>query len=92
MNFGSDGVIRSNNREDQRKRIKYNHLVANTIIFYNVYHMSEILHDLSSEGYDINKDIVSSLAIPIVSLRLLICLRFDAEASIFVTSIQLYLS
>jgi|GEM_PF-3041794 len=40
----ADGVIRSNNREDQRKRIKYNHLVANTIIFYNVYHMSEILH------------------------------------------------
>ncbi|PRR81176.1 Tn3 family transposase [Clostridium vincentii] len=62
INFGSDGVIRSNNREDQRKRIKYNHLVANTIIFYNVYHMSEILHGLSSEGYDINKDIVSSLA------------------------------
>ena len=62
INFGSDGVIRSNNREDQRKRIKYNHLVANTIIFYNVYHMSEILHGLSSEGYDINKDIVASLA------------------------------
>ncbi|WAG58448.1 transposase (plasmid) [Clostridium estertheticum] len=62
INFSSDGVITSNNREDQRKRIKYNHLVANTIVFYNVYRMSEILHGLSSEGYDINKEIVSSLA------------------------------
>jgi len=62
INFGSDGVIRENNREDQRKMIKYNHLVANTIIFYNVYHMSAILQGLASEGYDINEDIISSLA------------------------------
>lgn len=62
INFGSDGVIRENNREDQRKMIKYNHLVANIIIFYNVYHMSAILQSLASEGYDINEDIISSLA------------------------------
>ncbi|MBU3187602.1 transposase [Clostridium estertheticum] len=62
INFGNDGVITSNNREDQRKRIKYNHLVTNTITFYNIFHMPEILHGLSSEGYDINKDVVSSLA------------------------------
>ena len=36
--------------------------IANNIIFYNVYHMSSILQGLSSEGYDINKDIISSLA------------------------------
>lgn len=62
ISFGSDGVIRENNREVQRKMIKYNHLIANTIIFYNVYHMSSILKNLSSESYDINKDIISSLA------------------------------
>ncbi|MBX4262760.1 Tn3 family transposase (plasmid) [Clostridium estertheticum] len=38
------------------------HLVANTIIVYNVSHMSAILHGISSEGCDINKDIVSLLA------------------------------
>jgi hypothetical protein len=27
--FGGDGVIRQNNREEQRKIIRYNHLVAN---------------------------------------------------------------
>lgn len=62
VNFGSDGVIGENNRDDQRKMIKYNHLVANNIIFYNVYHMSTILQSLSLEGYYINDDIISSLA------------------------------
>ncbi|MBU3076019.1 Tn3 family transposase [Clostridium estertheticum] len=32
------------------------------LLFYNIYRILEILHGLLSEGYDINKDIVSSLA------------------------------
>lgn len=40
----------------------YNHLIANAIIFYNVYHMSLILKDISNEGYDVNDDIISSFA------------------------------
>lgn len=62
INFGSDGVIRENNRDEQSKMIKYNQLVANSIIFYNVYHMSIILQNLASEGYEINEDILSSLS------------------------------
>lgn len=41
--------------------IKYNHLIANAIIFYNVYHMTDILQNLSLEGYDV-KDTIASLA------------------------------
>jgi hypothetical protein len=42
--------------------IKYNHLVANNVIFYNVYHMSNILKGLASEGYEITEDIIAALA------------------------------
>jgi TnpA family transposase len=62
INFGNDGVIGENNRNEQSKRIKYNQLVANSVIFYNVYHMSVILQNLFSEGYEINEDILSSLS------------------------------
>jgi hypothetical protein len=33
--FGGEGVIRQNNREEQRKIIRYNHLVANLVVFHN---------------------------------------------------------
>jgi TnpA family transposase len=62
LHFGGDGVIGENNLEEQRKMIKYNHLVANNVIFYNVYHMSNILKGLASEGYEITEDIIAALA------------------------------
>ena len=31
--FGGKGVIRQNNREEQRKIIRYNHLLANLVAF-----------------------------------------------------------
>jgi TnpA family transposase len=33
--FGGEGIIASNDRAKQRKRIKYNHLIANCVIFHN---------------------------------------------------------
>ena len=51
--FGGSG-IRENDRREQRKIIRYNHLVANLIIFHNVFHnvatMTRILSDLSFVG------------------------------------------
>lgn len=41
--FGGDGTLSTNSRDEQRKRIKYNHLVANTLIFYNVFELTRIL-------------------------------------------------
>jgi TnpA family transposase len=37
LSFGGEGVIAENDRDKQRKVIKYNHLVANCLIFYNVF-------------------------------------------------------
>jgi TnpA family transposase len=62
IGFGGEGVISENNRNAQMKFIKYNHLVANCVIFYNVYHMSIILQNLISEGYEITEEILASLS------------------------------
>jgi hypothetical protein len=34
--FGGEGIIMENSRDEQRKAIKYNHLVANCQIFHNL--------------------------------------------------------
>jgi TnpA family transposase len=34
--FGGEGIITENSRDEQRKAIKYNHLMANCLIFHNL--------------------------------------------------------
>lgn len=60
--FGGDGTISSNNRDEQRKLIKYNHLVANCLIFHNVFSLSRVLHDLQREGYPLEPWQVAALS------------------------------
>jgi TnpA family transposase len=62
LSFGGEGVITSNNREEQRKMIRYNHLVANCLIFYNVFEISRILNELRQEGYPLDTDAVAALS------------------------------
>ena len=60
--FGGDGIIAENNRDEQRKIIKYNHLVSNCIIFYNVFHITQILQELVMEGHKIEEDTIAALS------------------------------
>ncbi|KNY30141.1 Tn3 family transposase [Pseudobacteroides cellulosolvens] len=60
ISFG--GTMTENNRDEQRKIIKYNHLIANCIIFYNVFSITKILQELISEGYEIDEAILSCLS------------------------------
>lgn len=60
--FGGEGVISTNDRDEQRKFIKYNHLVANCLIFYNVFEMSRILNQLIQEGYTFSDAAIASLS------------------------------
>jgi TnpA family transposase len=60
--FGSEGIITENDRTAQRKTIRYNHLVANCIIFYNVCAMTRVLHDLTQEGYAVDEEAVAALS------------------------------
>ena len=60
--FGGEGIIRQNNREEQRKIVRYNHLVANLVVFHNVVAMAQGLQALVDEGYPVTPEILARLA------------------------------
>lgn len=60
--FGGDGTISTNDRDEQRKFIKYNHLVANCLIFHNVFSLSRVLHDLQREGDPLEPGLVAAIS------------------------------
>ena len=62
VGFGHSGVIATNSRDEQCKIIKYNHLVSNCLIFYNVFEMSRILQELMGEGYEIDQEVIGALS------------------------------
>lgn len=62
VSFGGGGLIAENDRDEQRKLIKYNHLVANCLIFHNVYSLTRVLHELAAEGYEIEAEAVARLS------------------------------
>lgn len=55
-------VIPENIRYEQNKVIKYNHLVANLLILYNVDEMTRIFNDLIAEGHPIDKEVLQAFA------------------------------
>jgi TnpA family transposase len=60
--FGSLGVIAENDRGEQRKIIKYNHVVANCLILYNVQALTRLLRQLSLEGQDCKDETLGRLS------------------------------
>jgi TnpA family transposase len=48
--FGGEGVIRQNNREEQRTIIRSNPLVANLVVFHHVVAMTRALQELVDAG------------------------------------------
>ncbi|MDP9314179.1 MAG: Tn3 family transposase [Chloroflexota bacterium] len=60
--FGSGGVITENDREEQRKLIKYNHLIANVLILHTTVTLSRLLRTLIREGNAIGVESVAALS------------------------------
>jgi hypothetical protein len=60
--FGGEGLIAENDRDRQRKRIKYNHLVANCLIFHNVQAQTRVLRHLAAEGHEFDEATLSRLS------------------------------
>lgn len=60
--FGNGGVIPTNNRREMRKYLKYNHLLANLVIFANVALLTNALNELVSEGHRFEPEAVASLS------------------------------
>lgn len=62
IRFGSDGTLKENDRDEQRKLIKYNHLVANLIIFHNICTLTRLLNELAQEGYEFDEETIGALS------------------------------
>ena len=60
--FGKDGVITENDPDEQEKRIKYLHLVANAVILQNAVDMSSVIQVLVAEGYSVSREMISTLS------------------------------
>lgn len=48
--YFADSMIRENVRDEQVKIVKYNHLVANLIVFHNVQSMTKAFREIEAEG------------------------------------------
>ncbi len=54
--FANGGKIPANLKHEQSKIVKYNHLLANFAILYNVNAMTEVFNQLKSEGHNITRE------------------------------------
>jgi len=59
--FGSD-IIEENVRENQLKIIKYNHLIANLLIFHNCHTMTQALKELEAEGMQLTPELLAGFS------------------------------
>ena len=54
--FGGEGVIGENDPNEQEKAIKYNDLVANSVIFWNTAEQTRILRQLRRDGWKFDRN------------------------------------
>ena len=60
--FGNDATVVANDRDEQRKLIKYSHLVANCLIFHNVSNLTRVLQKLSAAGNSITDEVLARMS------------------------------
>jgi TnpA family transposase len=59
--FGAD-TITENVRDDQLKIIKYNHLIANLVIFHNCHSITQALKELEAEGMKLTQELIAGFS------------------------------
>ncbi len=57
-----EGVIADNDPVEQEKAVKYNDLVSNAVIFYNVVEQTRIMKSLMRQGWKITREDVAFLS------------------------------
>ncbi len=60
--FGSEGIIQENLAHEQRKLVKYSHLVSSMISLHNVQAMTVVIQALRREGMEITPEMLSYLS------------------------------
>lgn len=61
VHFGDD-TITENVRDDQLKVIKYNHLIANLVIFHNCHTITQALKELEAEGMSLTPELLAAFS------------------------------
>ncbi len=62
IRFGGGGVISDNMRPNQRKIIRFNHLLANMLIFHNVVYQTKAINKLRAQGAEIPNEILAGMS------------------------------
>jgi TnpA family transposase len=62
IRFGGGGVISDNMRPNQRKIIRFNHLLANILIFHTVVYQTKAINKLRGLGTEIPNEILSGIS------------------------------
>jgi hypothetical protein len=62
ISFGGENVIAENIRDEQRKFIKYNHLVANVLAFHNIVSMTKAIDGLKARGQYISDEVLAAIS------------------------------
>ncbi len=60
--FGGDSLIKSRDPVEYEKRIKYKDLIANAIMLHNVVDMTNVLHEMSQEGFAVTPEVVATFS------------------------------
>jgi TnpA family transposase len=59
---GGAGVVPDLDPEDREKRLKFNHLLADSLVLQNAADMTRVLRSLAQEGYHLGREEVSQLS------------------------------
>jgi len=57
--FGGDGIVPDLDPEDREKRLKFNQLLADSLVLQNAADMTGVLRSLAEEGYPLRREEVS---------------------------------
>lgn len=60
--FGGNGIIAENSRDEQRKIIKYNHLVSNLLILHTMYGIGTVLKNLEDENTFTDPEVIGFMS------------------------------
>ncbi|MCK4870523.1 MAG: Tn3 family transposase [Gammaproteobacteria bacterium] len=62
IRFGGGGVVSDNMRSNQHKIIRFNHLLANMLIFHNVVYQTKAVNKLRGQGMAIPDEILAGIS------------------------------
>jgi TnpA family transposase len=49
-------------RDSHQKALRYNHLVGNLVVFYNVVHLTRVLEEIAHEGKTVSPECIKALS------------------------------